>query len=161
MSNIHRIHSDYDFEPPPFWRGLGLVERDKEADLQVAATLQEEVSYSDTTYGSVVVLARSLQDPSAEVVFFELSTTQESPKVKDTRRSVSPGHRSQELEWRRSHADVLRAFAGQWVVLEGEDIVASGNDPARVVAEARARGIQVPYLFRVEYEDEEIVKMGL
>ena len=59
------------------------------------------------------------------------------------------GHRTRELEWRRTHREVLRNFAGQWVVLEGEEIVAHGKDPQQVVVEARAKGIRVPYIFYV------------
>jgi hypothetical protein len=58
-------------------------------------------------------------------------------------------HRARELEWRRTHREVLRNFAGQWVVLEGEEIVAHGKDPQQVVVEARAKGIRVPYIFYV------------
>jgi Family of unknown function (DUF5678) len=61
----------------------------------------------------------------------------------------APGHRTRELEWRRTHREVLRNFAGQWVVLEGEEIVTHGKDPQQVVIEARAKGIQVPYIFHV------------
>jgi len=46
-------------------------------------------------------------------------------------------------------------------VLEGEEIVAHGDDPLQVVAEARAKGIQVPYIFSVEDTDENVVRMGL
>jgi hypothetical protein len=61
----------------------------------------------------------------------------------------APGHRTRELEWRRTHREVLRNFAGQWVVLEGEEIVTHGKDPQQVVIEARAKGIQIPYIFHV------------
>jgi hypothetical protein len=74
---------------------------------------------------------------------------------------VAPGHRSRELAWCRTHAEVLRQFAGQWIVLEGEEIVARGDDPLQVVAEARAKRIQVPYVFYVEDTDTTVVKMGL
>jgi hypothetical protein len=59
------------------------------------------------------------------------------------------GHRTRELEWRRTHREVLCNFAGQWVVLEGEGIVTHGKDPQQVVVEARAKGIRVPYIFYV------------
>ena len=59
------------------------------------------------------------------------------------------GHRTRELEWRRTHREVLRNFAGQWIVLEGEEIVTHGKDPQQVVVEARAKGIRVPYIFYV------------
>lgn len=75
--------------------------------------------------------------------------------------TVASGHRSRELEWARTHKEVLRQFAGQWVVLEGEELVTHGNNPLQVVTEARAKGVQVPYIFRVEIAAENEVRMGL
>lgn len=74
---------------------------------------------------------------------------------------LSSGHRAKELEWRRTHRDVLRAYAHQWVVLQGDEIVAHGTDPSQVVGEARARGVTVPYIFRVEADQATVVKIGL
>jgi len=70
-------------------------------------------------------------------------------------------YRGREQEWRRTHREILQTFAGEWVVLEGEKIVAHGGDPVQVVAQARARGIKIPYLFYVEAVDEGVVRMGL
>jgi hypothetical protein len=70
------------------------------------------------------------------------------------------GHRTRELEWRRTHREVLRNFAGQWVVLEGEKIAAHGKDPQQVVIEARAKGIQVPYIFYVGPTNVSPVTLG-
>ena len=70
-------------------------------------------------------------------------------------------HRDQELRWIDTHRDVLRQFAGQWVVLEGEAIIASGPDPLHVVAKARARGVSIPYIFYVEISENNVVRMGL
>jgi hypothetical protein len=61
----------------------------------------------------------------------------------------APGHRTRELEWRRTHREVLRNFAGQWVVVEGEQVVTHGKDPQQVVVDARAKGIRIPYIFYV------------
>lgn len=71
------------------------------------------------------------------------------------------GHRTRELEWRRAHRATLRQYAGQWVVLENELIVVHGPDPARLIDEARASGIRVPYIFKVENHEENVVHMGL
>jgi hypothetical protein len=46
-------------------------------------------------------------------------------------------------------------------VLEGNEIIAHGNDPVQVVAQARVKGIQAPYVFNVEDPDEDVVRMGL
>lgn len=71
------------------------------------------------------------------------------------------GHRSLELEWRRTHGEFLHTLAGQWVVLEREEIIACGGDPLKVIAEARGKGIRVPYIFYVEPSREDAVTMGL
>jgi hypothetical protein len=77
--------------------------------------------------------------------------------------TACPGgpRRDRELVWRRAHADVLQTYAGQWVVLEGEEIVAYGRSPAQLVEQARAQGIPIPYVFYVEESQPDIVTIGL
>ncbi len=73
-----------------------------------------------------------------------------------------PKTRDRELAWRRSHQEMLRdRFAGQWLVLEGEEIVAHSKDAAQAVAEARAKGIPTPFVFFVEGLRPDVVRMGL
>ncbi len=69
--------------------------------------------------------------------------------------------RERELAWRASHQGELRRYAGQWVVLEGEEIIAHGPDPAQSVFEARARGIESPYVFFVDLPGDDVVTFGL
>lgn len=57
--------------------------------------------------------------------------------------------RRRELEWRQTHREELRQYAGEYVALEGEEIIAHDPDPLVVVAEARSRGIRGPYIFRI------------
>jgi len=57
------------------------------------------------------------------------------------------------MAWRRANAEELRRrFLGQWIVLEGTEIIANGPDPVAIVQVARRRGIHSPYVFRVEGE---------
>ncbi len=72
-----------------------------------------------------------------------------------------PSRRQVELQWRRTHKEVLQRLLGQWVVLEGERIVASGPSLAEAVRQARARGIRVPYVFQVENVDRDTATIGL
>ena len=78
-----------------------------------------------------------------------------------SRQTPSTGYRTRELEWRRTHTETLRSYADQWVVLEGEQIVAHGTDPLHVLAQARATGIRTPYIFYVEAPNENLIKIGL
>lgn len=75
--------------------------------------------------------------------------------------SPSGPRRDRELAWRRSHPDALQAYAGEWVILEGEEIVAHGRSPAQLVGQARAQGIRIPYVFYVEELQPDVVNIGL
>jgi len=71
------------------------------------------------------------------------------------------GLRERELEWRRTHAETLRQLQNEWVVLEGDEIIAHGSDPVQVIREAKNKSIQNPYIFVVEPETENLVRFGL
>ena len=66
---------------------------------------------------------------------------------------IKSTHWQREFEWIRTHADEMRRLAGQWVVLEGEQVVAHGKSAVRVVAGARRKGVAVPFVFYVEPPD--------
>lgn len=59
-------------------------------------------------------------------------------------------HRSKELNFCAEHPEAFAKLVGQWVALEGDTIVASGLELAAVAAEARNRGVKIPFVFRVE-----------
>jgi Family of unknown function (DUF5678) len=80
---------------------------------------------------------------------------------KTSRHPIASSFRSRELDWRRTHREILKSFENEWVVLEGEEIIAHGPNPIEVVAKARAEGIKTPYVFYVESSSEDISKMGL
>ena len=70
--------------------------------------------------------------------------------------------RDHELAWRHSHRDELqRRFAGEWVVLEGEEVVAHSGDAAQAMEQARAKGIAVPFVFYVDSPRPDVVYIGL
>jgi hypothetical protein len=77
------------------------------------------------------------------------------------RRGASSGFRGIEERWRREHSDVLRSYSGQWIVLEGERVVAHGLDPVEVINAAKSKGIAIPYVFLVERKEPDVVHLGL
>lgn len=78
-----------------------------------------------------------------------------------TQGTTTVSRRRQELAWREAHQQLLRTLAGQWVVVEGDALIGSGQDPAALVAAARQQGIQTPYVFFVEPLAQDTVKIGL
>ena len=71
------------------------------------------------------------------------------------------GSRSRELAWKDRHHDLLQTLAGRWVIVEGDELIAHGQDPAALVSAARRRGIQIPYVFFVEPLAQGVAKIGL
>jgi hypothetical protein len=59
--------------------------------------------------------------------------------------------RTQELHWLKEHK---AEYAGQWVALDGDRLLASGTDGFEVYKEARRLGIGKPFVTRVEPGDK-------
>jgi hypothetical protein len=62
--------------------------------------------------------------------------------------------RETEMEWISLHYDELKAYQGQWIVVEGKRLIAHDFDFAKVVSQARAQGVGIPYVTRVVVEKE-------
>lgn len=56
-----------------------------------------------------------------------------------------------EMRWLAEHA---REYAGKWVALEGDHLVACGSSAREVYAEARRLGVGVPFVDLVEPEEQ-------
>lgn len=74
-----------------------------------------------------------------------------SLRLPKMQRSAKPlSHRHREMEFLRNHRQFFAKYVDKWVALEGETIVAHGNDPAKVAAAARRAGVEIPFVFRVQ-----------
>ena len=62
--------------------------------------------------------------------------------------------RQKEVEWLSSNARDLSSYEGQWIALEGTEIVAWGSDEVEVEMQARQKGIKVPFLIRIPSKDD-------
>ena len=117
--------------------------------------LSEPIPFGSGQHVQISLDARQNDRPGAA----RLKTATEEPPSKAP--GLSPPRRHSELAWRQSHEDHLQAYVGQWVVLEGEEIVAHGEDPTQVIEQATRAGIDTPYIFYVEDVAADIVQMGL
>ena len=59
-----------------------------------------------------------------------------------------------ELRWLKEHA---REYAGQWVALDGDRLIAHGPDAKAVFAAARADGAYLPMVSQVEDPDRLLI----
>lgn len=69
------------------------------------------------------------------------------PPVRPAR--LRPIDRSRELAWISQHRS---EYAGEWVVLDGGQLIGHGDDPGLLVERARAQGVQRPLVTRIEEE---------
>jgi hypothetical protein len=74
---------------------------------------------------------------------------------------MTTGFRMRELEWCRTHEELIRSFAGQWICVEGEEIAAHGGDPGQVYDEAKSKGVQVPFMLYIEPWDKDVARIGI
>ena len=60
-------------------------------------------------------------------------------------------HREREMQWLTEHE---AEYAGQWLALDGDHLLSHGEDPHKVRAEARAMGVETPFVVFSENPDE-------
>jgi len=67
----------------------------------------------------------------------------------------SPEHRYRTFEREHAWIDANHdRYLGQWVAVEGDTLVAHGTNPRQVYLDARMSGIDVPYVVKVEQQQE-------
>lgn len=76
------------------------------------------------------------------------------------RGAPDPG-RERELRWLARHVGQLSRYAGHWIVLEGDELIAHGEDYLATLAEARRKGVQVPFVERIAPDWPRASSMGL
>lgn len=65
---------------------------------------------------------------------------------------ISSRDRSAEMAW-AANPDIR--FAGKWVVLEGNQVEASGSDPRKLYEEVTAKGDSSPFLIFVSPDEQQ------
>jgi Family of unknown function (DUF5678) len=65
-------------------------------------------------------------------------------------REVPGRDRKREVKW---IADNRSAYAGQWVAVEGDRLVAADMDALKVFIAAKAAGIEIPFMVHILPED--------
>jgi len=69
------------------------------------------------------------------------------PQVRPAR--LRPVDRTHELAWIAEHG---REYQDQWVVLDGNRLIAHGSDPQPLLRQARAQGVERPLVTRIDQE---------
>ena len=71
--------------------------------------------------------------------------------------------RSAEIDWQERNGKFQKAlkwieenrqqYLGKWVCLDGDKLIVSGDDAREVYAEAKAKGINIPFIEQIREEE--------
>lgn len=71
--------------------------------------------------------------------------------------------RSVEIDWQERNEKFQKAlkwieenrqqYLGKWVCLDGDKLIASGDDAKQVYSQARAKGIRIPFIEQIREEE--------
>jgi hypothetical protein len=74
---------------------------------------------------------------------------------KSPERVVSfPSRRQTEMNWLTRHKNVMSQYAGQWIVLEKDELIANSSDYAKARDAAVQKGIKRPFIIFVPLEED-------
>ncbi len=103
---------------------------------------------SNATLEQIIEQARSLSPDEQR----ELCGTLNNGDAQEPTTTPKPyNNRKLEQEWIAKHKD---DYVGQWVVIEGDQLIVHGTAARTVYEAARAAGIKVPFLVRVHPADD-------
>jgi hypothetical protein len=105
---------------------------------------------SDVTYESVLEQAQRLPWLERQRLLKTLAEEETSPKPKASAKLLPWKDRRREARWLKENA---RQYVGQWVALEGDQLIAAGTSAIEVRDAAKAVGIERPLLVQVEDPD--------
>lgn len=105
---------------------------------------------SEITFESVLTQARQLPWLEQQMLLQALAEEPATDQKKSHPKRLPWKDRSREYQWLKDHA---REYVGQWVALEGDQLVASGATAVEVLDVAKAAGIDRPLIVQVEDPD--------
>jgi len=83
------------------------------------------------------------------------------PMARARDESASGSLRHDELRWIQAHGDDLSRLTGQWIAVEGTELISHGANLTQVLEEVERRGIGRPFVYRVPATGPDVVEMGL
>ena len=95
---------------------------------------------------AILDTVRRLPPTQQEQVLRFADGLQREPRI----RMVPSRDRRREMKWIK---DNRAAYADQWVVVDGDCLIAANADGHKAFAAAKAAGIDVPFLVHVLHED--------
>jgi hypothetical protein len=108
------------------------LEPDQKRALEAAASLHG-TTVGDLVRRSVTAMLGQTARPSRPIL----------------KKTLANPRRERELAWLADHRTELKAHRGEYLVIEGETLVAHGRDLQHVLMEARSKGIHTPFVERI------------
>jgi hypothetical protein len=99
---------------------------------------------ANAAYEQALEIVRALSPEEQQRLFRELSTEHRQQTRAGNGDAAVIHHREREMRW-FSDKQNRAQYGGQWVALEGDQLLSHGDDLRQVFAEAKAKGVEVPF----------------
>ena len=113
---------------------------------------------------SRTVLSTPREFPAAELSREMIQVDYQTPHRGSKDYAVNPqsttfrqANRRSEGEWAAAHPEILKPFAGKWIVLDRDRIISDDVDPSDAVEKARQAGVVRPFLLYVQPQDDAVI----
>lgn len=121
--------------------------------LWIRSFARRQVQMTETltgwVHGKTIALDSEAPELEGQHVEISLKPTGTPSQAQQPTDDQPPWTGEAETQWLKDHA---AEFAGQWVVLDGYRLVASGPEAKPLLDEARRQGVEVPFLKFIEAE---------
>lgn len=119
------------------------------------ADLVASIQQSRSSVQTLLQEASRLSRPDQMELIVLLIQKVDAPTPAQVQRRPTSGRqpvsRDREMRWL---AENRTRYVGQWVVVEGDRLIANGSNSREVFQAAKQAGIEVPFLVQVESEDQ-------
>jgi len=106
------------------------------------------------TLENAIEIVKALPPPEREKFFDWVEEEKQNEQSEKETKGLELAQKNekfqQALQWIEEHKE---EYDGQFVLLEGGQLIAHGNNPKELYAAARAKGISVPFVKRVKAKD--------
>ncbi len=106
---------------------------------------------TDVTFEQALAVVQSLPFEDKQRLLQWLSNEERKRASQNDLPAAATLSREMEMQWLRENEAL---YAGQWLALDGARLLSHGADPHQVRAEARAQGVESPFVVFAENPDE-------
>ncbi len=97
---------------------------------------------ANVAYEQALEVVRALSPEEQQRLLLEIEAERRQQRLNGETEVIR--HREREMRWFADEQNRAK-YGGQWVALDGDQLLSHGDDLRQVYAEAKARGVEMPF----------------